>query len=235
MSGWIKLHRKLLNWEWYSDINTTRLFIHLLLVANRQPKSWRGLVIRRGQILTSRAKLSEETGLTDRQIRTSLTRLKSTSELTIHSTNKETVISLCNYDTYQTCEPSSDQQNDQQDVTQATSNRPTNEQEYKEIKEERSILDQVLINFPILDTPEFRKAWEDKEEHRKERKDKPLRATTMKAKFREFAEWGVEVAIAGIQESISNNWQGVFYPKAHPAKSSQTKNTQKEIDLIYGN
>ena len=31
MSGWIKLHRSTTEWEWYSDHNTTRLFIHLLI------------------------------------------------------------------------------------------------------------------------------------------------------------------------------------------------------------
>ena len=35
MSGWIKLHRKITEWEWYSDANTFRVFMHLLLTAIR--------------------------------------------------------------------------------------------------------------------------------------------------------------------------------------------------------
>lgn len=39
MEGWISLYRKILNWEWYSDANTFRLFIHLLLQANHEEKN----------------------------------------------------------------------------------------------------------------------------------------------------------------------------------------------------
>ena len=31
MSGWIKIHRKITEWEWYDDVNTFRLFMHLIL------------------------------------------------------------------------------------------------------------------------------------------------------------------------------------------------------------
>ena len=135
--GWVKLHRSIIDWEWYSDQNTTRLFLHLLITANHEPKKWRGKVIGRGQILTSRAKLSEQTGLSERQIRTSIKRLKSTNEVTSESTKKETVLTVCNYDTYQSRSTASDQQNDQPSDQQTTNRRPSNEQEGKELKEEK--------------------------------------------------------------------------------------------------
>ena len=40
--GWIKLHRKFKEWEWYQDENTKSVFIHLLLDANHKDKKWRG-------------------------------------------------------------------------------------------------------------------------------------------------------------------------------------------------
>jgi len=101
MQGWIKLHRQLLDWEWYDDINTTRLFVHLLLVANHDDKNWRGIEIKRGQRLTSLDKLSKETGLSVSQIRTCLKKLKSTSELTSKSHSQHTVFTIENYDSYQ--------------------------------------------------------------------------------------------------------------------------------------
>ena len=58
--GWIKFHRKFINWEWYDDINTSRLFIHCLLRANHQDKKWRGITIKMGQFVTSLSKLSTE-------------------------------------------------------------------------------------------------------------------------------------------------------------------------------
>jgi hypothetical protein len=45
MNGYIKLHRKLVDWEWYTDIPTKTLFIHLLLVANHKPNKWRGMLL----------------------------------------------------------------------------------------------------------------------------------------------------------------------------------------------
>ena len=45
-TGWIKLHRKFLKWEWYSDINTKSLFLHLLLTANHKDKQWQGITVK---------------------------------------------------------------------------------------------------------------------------------------------------------------------------------------------
>jgi len=59
-SGWIKLHRKLLDWEWYDDVNTTRVFLHLLMVANHKDNNWRGITIKRGQKLTSLSSLQRK-------------------------------------------------------------------------------------------------------------------------------------------------------------------------------
>lgn len=126
MQGWISLHRKMLEWEWYGDINTCRLFIHLLLKANHKDNNWRGQLIKKGQLVTGRKVLAEETGLTERQIRTSLTRLKSTNEVTIKTTNKYSVITLVKYNDYQVTNINNDQQNDQQSVTQTTTNNNDN-------------------------------------------------------------------------------------------------------------
>ncbi len=99
--GWICLHRQMLEWEWYSDVNTTRLFIHCLLKANHKDKKWQGKVIPRGSFITGRNVLSDETGLTVRQIRTALDKLKSTNDLTIKATNKNSLVTVVNYDFYQ--------------------------------------------------------------------------------------------------------------------------------------
>lgn len=101
MSGWIKIHRKMIDWEWYTDINTKTLFFHLLLTANHAPAKWRGHTIERGQLITSLKHLSEETTLSVQQVRTSLNKLKSTSEITIKSTNKNTLITIEKYNVYQ--------------------------------------------------------------------------------------------------------------------------------------
>jgi hypothetical protein len=101
-NGWVKLHRKFLDWEWYDDINAKILFIHLLLVANHKDKKWRGVTIKRGQKLTSYLRISEETGLSIAQVRTALNKLKSTREITHLRTRNYSIITINKYDEYQT-------------------------------------------------------------------------------------------------------------------------------------
>ena len=118
-TGFIILYRSLLEWEWYNDINTSRLFLHCLLKANYKTKNWRGITIERGTFVTSTQTLAEETGLTNRQIRTSLSKLVTTGEVTIKTTTKNSTITINNYDLYQT----SDKQNVTQTTSKATNKR----------------------------------------------------------------------------------------------------------------
>lgn len=101
MQGWIKLHRKIVDWEWYDDLPTFKLFIHLLLKANYEEKNWRGQKIEKGTLVTSLSSLSAETGLSERQVRTALTHLKKTGEIDKQSTRQNTLIIVMNYSVYQ--------------------------------------------------------------------------------------------------------------------------------------
>ena len=100
-TGWIKLHRQLLEWEWYDDTNTKCLFLHCLLRANHSDAEWRGHNIKRGQFLTSVDTLTRETGLSVSQIRTSLKKLISTNEIASKSQARSTVITVLSYDSHQ--------------------------------------------------------------------------------------------------------------------------------------
>lgn len=121
MDGWISLHRQFVKWEWYDDNNTKSLFLHLLLRANHKQNKWRGVTIPKGSLVTGRKKLSIETGLSEQQIRTSLNKLKSTNEITIKTTNLNSLISITNWNKYQT--------NNQPSNQQITNDQPTNNQQ----------------------------------------------------------------------------------------------------------
>lgn len=98
---WIKTYEKLLKWEWYGDPLMVATLIHLLLNANWKDKKWRGVDVKRGQLITSRTRLAEEIGLTERQLRTCLERMQETGEIACETTNRYTIITICNYDIYQ--------------------------------------------------------------------------------------------------------------------------------------
>lgn len=100
--GFIKLHRKILKWEWYDEPNTMRLFIHLLLTVNLQDSIFQGAKIPRGGRVSSYNLLAKELNLTIKQIRTALQHLEQTGEVARTSYPKFTVFSISNYDSYQT-------------------------------------------------------------------------------------------------------------------------------------
>lgn len=100
-SGFIKIHRKILEWPWYTDINTCRLFIHMILRANWKDGRFRDTTVPRGSFVSSIAKLAGETGLTEDEIRTAISHLIHTKEITKRSTNKYTVFTVINYALYQ--------------------------------------------------------------------------------------------------------------------------------------
>ena len=98
---YIKIDRSILEWEWYTDINTKVLFFHMLLKANWKDGNFRGTTVPRGSFVSSIRKLSEETGLTEREIRTGISHLKSTGEVTQKGHSKYSVFTVNNYCEYQ--------------------------------------------------------------------------------------------------------------------------------------
>lgn len=101
MEGYIQLHRRLLEWEWYDDTPTFKLFIHCLLKANYTDKKWRGNDIKRGQFITSISNLSHETGLSQKQVRSSIDKLVKTGELGKVTSSRNTMITVLSYNNYQ--------------------------------------------------------------------------------------------------------------------------------------
>ena len=125
MEGWIKLHRQLLEWEWYDEPDTFRLFLHCLLKANHKDNNYRGQIVKAGSFLTSRELLSNETGLSIQKVRTSLERLELTKEITTKKSKKGTVLQIVKYKNYQGANQEDNQQNNQQSNHIVTNKQPT--------------------------------------------------------------------------------------------------------------
>ncbi len=139
--GWIKLYRKFRTWQWYKKSEMVHLFIHMLLSANHKEKKWQGVTIQRGQLITGRKTLSEETGISQQTIRTCLRRLEESEEINQQSTSKFSLITVCNYDDYQSL-IEDDQPATNQQVTSnqpATNQQLTTNKNVKNIKNEKNI------------------------------------------------------------------------------------------------
>lgn len=138
-SGWVKLYRSIFDWEWWDNTNTTKVFIYCLLKANPSDKQWRGISVRRGSFVTSRKHIADEVNLTEQEVRTAIDHLLTTGEITKSSTNKLTMITVTNYDSYQ--EVKEIKQPVKQPLNQPE-HQPTNNHN-EEYKNERIIMESI--------------------------------------------------------------------------------------------
>ncbi len=130
MNGYIKLHRQLMEWEWYKNIPVRILFEHCLLKANHKEKKWQGIVIPKGSFVTSYENLAFETGLTVQQVRTAINKLKSTSEITYKSTSHYSIITVNNWERFQ--------EDNTQNNKQITNNQQTNNKQITTTKNDKN-------------------------------------------------------------------------------------------------
>lgn len=99
--GYIKLHRSILDWQYWDDHNTTRLLIYFLVSVNYEPKKWKGIDIKAGQLITSYDKISVSTGLTIKQIRRSIKLLVECNEVIQETASKFQSITLVKWEELQ--------------------------------------------------------------------------------------------------------------------------------------
>jgi hypothetical protein len=133
-NGWVKLHRRLMSWAWKSDPNMVALWVDLLVRANHAPRQFQTLTIERGSCVVGLHSLSKSTGISIRGIRTCLTKLKSTNEVTSRSTNKFTIITIVNYSLYQGCDD--DERQAERQAHRQTNDKQTTTNKNVRIKEE---------------------------------------------------------------------------------------------------
>lgn len=221
--GFIKIDRGILDWEWYSDINTTRLFIHLILKANWKDGRFQGQEIKRGSFVTSYPKLAEETELTVNQVRTSLSKLKSTGEITVKSQSKFSVITVKNYCLYQDIS--------QANHSQITDKPQTNHSQITTIEESKKVRREEIKKRVSKDTPketpediisqyDFSEAmtikikeWlKYKSERRETYKSTGLTALLNRVS-QKSGEYGENPVMALMDESMANGWRGIIWDR----------------------
>ena len=151
MNGFIKIHRKLLDWEWFNDSSTLHVFLYMLLRANWKESPWKGESLQPGQLITSVKSICEATGLTTRTARTCINRLISTSEIAIKTTNKYTLVTIENWSYYQSEEDeatntmTSDSTNKRQTNDKQTTTDEEDKKTNKEKKTKNAFMDYQAV------------------------------------------------------------------------------------------
>lgn len=139
--SFVKLDRKLKDWQWKTDPNMVALWVHLLLEANYKENNWKGIQLPKGTFPTSTKSLSEKTGLSVQQTKTCLKKLQLTNEITIKSTNKYSLITINKWDEYQGVddEATSKPTNKTAEKQQTKNPQPNNTIRNKETNKERIV------------------------------------------------------------------------------------------------
>lgn len=152
--GYIKLHRKMLEWEWIGEPFTHHVFVIMLLMASFKESKWRGIDIKPGQIVTTMAELSEKTMLSRQQLRTVIKRLLATGEITIQSTNHFSLITLENWALYQSENnfPTNESTNTSTNE-QPTANQQATSNKYKNVENVKNEEIVTVEKAPILPRP----------------------------------------------------------------------------------
>lgn len=101
IDGFITLHRKIFEWQWYQHPVHSRLFFHCLLKANFKTRKKGRTIIKRGSFVTSCQILADELGYTKKTVLNALRDLELTNELKRKTSNLGTMITICNYSDYQ--------------------------------------------------------------------------------------------------------------------------------------
>jgi DNA-binding transcriptional MerR regulator len=165
MSGWIKIHRQFINWEWFNKSEAVHLFIYLVLKANHKDGQWQGINIKKGQFITSFGKISADTGISLQVIRTLLKKFEKTNEINIQTTNKFTIVTLCKYECYQqeTEQPNTQLTNEQQTTNkQLTTNKNDKNEKKFIIPNFNDVLEYCMKNDLDVDGVKFINFYESK-------------------------------------------------------------------------
>lgn len=121
--GFVQLSDDLTSWEWFDDKNTVYVYLWLMLRAAWCSARYHGIELERGQVITTYPEISEKCGVTIRQARTILDRLKTTGKATVKTTSKFSIITMLEYD----CNGKSDSLNDNQMTDKRQTARQSND------------------------------------------------------------------------------------------------------------
>lgn len=154
--GYIKLFRKIQDWDYFDDPNMVAVWVHLLVGANWEDGEWRGVKVPRGSLITSVPKLAVECGLTDKQVRLCIAKFEDEGQIVKERADKMSLITICNFDSYQ-CQDDEggkakgrerDRQRDRQTSSEKAADKEYKETKKQEIQEKTDAANRLYAMYP---------------------------------------------------------------------------------------
>lgn len=159
MEGYIKLHRKILDNKYWLEPRRKSKFeawIYLLCRAGYKDKELAlgdiDLSLKAGEFVTSQLKLAEELGWNRETVSRYLERLKTDNQIGYRTSNKFTIITICNWATYQNqdkinpaTEPTTEPTTNQHQISIKSSTNNKDKKEKNENKDKERFLEFVLL------------------------------------------------------------------------------------------
>ena len=228
-NGYIKEHRSLLAWGWFKDPYTAHLWEYIRLAANWDDRVFKGKTICRGQLVTSYPSMAEATGMSVQNVRTAIKHLKQTGEITMKSYRDYSIITVLNYDKYQ-----SDQQpdnsaanslaNSQLTGNQQADNRPltTNEESKKARKQESKKV--IAPDLEERFSKSVANAVSDWLAYKTERREgyKPVGLKSLLTEIEhQVQQHGDQAVCDVIRLSMANNWRGIVWDRIQQKHEKQ--------------
>lgn len=152
-NGYLMLNKEIKRFEFFTDIKTFHLFFWLVSDANFIDGNCNGILVKRGQKLTSYRSLITETGLTEREVRTALEKLIKCNHILKTSTNKNQLLTVVEYEYFTGNNESKDipttnqRQTKDKPTTTIEEFNITKKEEFKKIER----VDSSLSHFDFLD------------------------------------------------------------------------------------
>lgn len=221
---YIKLSRKITEWEWYRSKNTKIVFIHLLLSANWKEGRFEGQTIPRGSCVVSINSLAADLSLSKQAVRTALNHLSATGEINMRTTNKYTIITVNNYERYQATKSAdgNSQKIESQSVT--SKEKPIEKTIEKQIKKSSNSKTKAATKSYFPDDEKLNKAFCDYAEMRKQIKHPltPRAVELAKARLDKLSQGDRDNSIAILEQSVFRGWQGLFAVKETDDSNNNT-------------
>lgn len=232
---WIKLYRSLLDWCWFKDANTLQVFIWLLLNANIEDHGFQKIIVKRGQIATSYPTICAATGLSTQSVRTAISHLKSTGELTGKQYPQFSLFTIEKYEQYQDVPTGISTVNQQSTNRQLTGNQQatnTNirKKERKNERKEEYIYTAVAV---FSEDAELQNLILDFYDSRKKMK-KPMTDKAVDMFLNKLRPYPVSEQKQMIENAIVNGWQSVYPVEKQKQKQQQKQSSVYNADASYG-